>query len=467
MKMPSPLRGVMIGALLASGSCGMATAQTPDEGFQAIFDGRTLEGWETPDATYWSVENGAIIGRITAEHPCTTNQYLVWRGGELADFELKLRARLNGAGGINNGFQFRSRLLPDHDVCGYQVDNNLQTPWLVRLYDEYGRHTLAMRGERAVLSGAGPPTVASISDAQGDAWFRLEEWHQYHLTCVGNRMTLKVDDKLAAEVIDNDARRRELQGILALQLHSGPPTVAQFKDIRLKVLKAVAPTTPANALEQDKNRLALRREAVAWWQMDVGGHGAKPPVRHIPGWEQFELNVRAAGPGARPGNRIALLDGAYFDAGADLHGGADAITAYLRVRDPVGTWNAALMGKRGGDVLEFSLFARDLPETPGSDLGFQVETEQGAATVSFPVSQIDAVAWQDLVGRYDGKTLAIYCNGRRMAGIPWTGALKTTPGPLLIGAERDAENPVRQFRGELEEAAIWDRALTEREIEQL
>jgi hypothetical protein len=101
-----------------------------EEGFRPLFDGRSLAGWETPDSSYWAVEEDAITGRITKEHPCTVNQYLVWEGGELADFELKLKSRLSGEGGINNGFQFRSRLLPDHDVCGYQMDNNLQTPWL-------------------------------------------------------------------------------------------------------------------------------------------------------------------------------------------------------------------------------------------------------------------------------------------------------------------------------------------------
>jgi hypothetical protein len=115
--------------------CGFA-ALAPASEFESIFDGRSLAGWETPDLSYWSVEEGAITGRITREHPCATNQYLVWTGGELADFELKLTSRLYGEGGINGGFQFRSRLLPDHDAGGYQMDNNLKTPWLARLYDE-------------------------------------------------------------------------------------------------------------------------------------------------------------------------------------------------------------------------------------------------------------------------------------------------------------------------------------------
>ena len=107
----------LVGAAVCVGFAMSAKAAEDENGFQPIFDGRSLAGWETPDPSYWSVENGAITGRITKEHPCTVNQYLVWAGSELADFELKIKSRLNCEGGINNGFQFRSRLLPDHDKC--------------------------------------------------------------------------------------------------------------------------------------------------------------------------------------------------------------------------------------------------------------------------------------------------------------------------------------------------------------
>src|SRR5947209_8830819 len=101
-----------------------ADAADTNDGFRAIFDGQSLAGWQTPDPSYWTVEEGAITARITKQHPCTVNQYLVWEGGDLADFELKVKSRLNGDGAINNGFQFRSRLLLDHDICRYQMDHN-------------------------------------------------------------------------------------------------------------------------------------------------------------------------------------------------------------------------------------------------------------------------------------------------------------------------------------------------------
>ncbi len=433
-----------------------------EEGFQTIFDGRTLAGWETPDPSYWTVEDGAITAHITREHPCSVNQYLVWQGGALADFQLKLKSRVNGEGGINNGFQFRSRLLPDHDVCGYQVDNNLQTPWLVRLYDEFGRHTLAMRGESAVFDAEGKRTATKIAEADGPAWFRLEDWHEYDLTCVGRRITLRVDGRLAAEVEDNDPRRRELQGILALQLHSGPTTTAQFKDIRLRVIK---PATQVVAAPVPPGKAALQKEALACWELTTGGHGAKPPLRHIPGWEKFELNVHSTGSGTQAGPDVAILDGAYFDAGPDLPGATPVLTVYLRVRDPLGAWDSALFGKRGShEQVQFNLFSADPPDTPGNDIGFEIRTDRGFALVSFPVSKINATAWHDLVGRYDGHTLELFCDGRRMAGKSWSGRLQPNREPLLIGAETDGGKVVRLFHGELESAALWPRALTDAEV---
>jgi hypothetical protein len=441
-----------------------AIAAETEAGFQNLFDGRTLAGWETPDLSYWRVEEGAITARISKDHPCTTNQYLVWRGGELADFELKLKSRVNGDGGINNGFQFRSRVLPDHDMCGYQVDNNLKTDWLVRLYDEFGRHTLAMPGERAVFDASGKRAATKIDGWNPIAGFRLEDWHEYDLTCIGRKITLRVNGQSFAEVEDNDPRRRELQGLLGLQLHSGPPTVAQFKDIRLKIIKPAA-VRRDSVSRSARKRTAIFGDALAWWPLDAGGHGIKPPLRVIPQFYKFEMNVAADGPGARLDAKVAVLDGAYFDAGTELHAPRDQITVYLRARDPRGDWQAALISKRGGhDRVHFNLFGVDLPETPGVDIGFEVCTTNDFFTTSFPIARIDEKAWHDLVGRYDGKSVAIFCDGKLMSKKAARGALVKNAEPLLIGAETDNGKIVRHFHGELEEAAIWAYALSDSEI---
>ncbi|MBI5685850.1 MAG: GH32 C-terminal domain-containing protein [Verrucomicrobia bacterium] len=249
-------------ALLLNASLAASPADEP--GFQPIFDGKSFDGWKAADMSFWSIEDGALTAKITKERPLPANLYLIWQGGELADFELKLKSRVFGSPKINNGFQFRSRELPNHDLMGYQMDNNTGTPWLVRLYEEHGRHTLAWRGERTVIDASGKMTKEPITEAQGEAAFKLEDWHEYHLICVGNKLTLKVNGKLMAETTDNDPVHFAAQGILAMQLHTGPPTVAQFKDIRLKVLKPAFVKANPQPTETKAGGSLADKTLVAW-----------------------------------------------------------------------------------------------------------------------------------------------------------------------------------------------------------
>lgn len=465
------LSGLAVPASQArDGDTGRGSGQSPaDEGFVSIFDGKSLAGWESPDLSWWSVEDGAITGRIPRGKPCTINQYLVWTGGDLANFELKLESRLSGEGGINNGFQFRSRVLPDHDVCGYQVDNNLETPWLVRLYDEYGRHTLAWRGERTAIDPGGGRSVEPIPDAAGDPWFSLGEWHEYHLICQGPLITLRVNGRLAAALEDHDSQRADAAGAFALQLHSGPPTLVQFRNIRIKRLTDGPPGAAGNANLRapagSGPRAALIRDAIAWWDLCDGGHGASPPLQHFPAFDRFELNVRPSG-GRREDSRVVTLDGAHFTGPAGLAGDGSALTVLIRARDPEGTWNAALVN-----------CGRATAESPGFSLGgsgdsggeakitFRVQTDRGPAEAAVRAGDLpDPRAWIDLTGRYDGRSLDLFCNGRRVASVPCSGNLITRQEPLVIAAENGLDGPANHFRGEMETAALWNRALTDDEI---
>lgn len=217
---------------------------TDGPGFVSLFDGKTLKGWKAADMSWWSVDKGAITARITEDKPCRDNQYLFSEAGIMGDFELKLAHRIVSEHKVNCGFQFRSEHFQGDDCKGYQVDNNTDTPWLVRLYDEFGRHTLAWRGQRTVFDETGGRTESEITEASGEPHFDLRQWHECHLICKGERLTLKVNGKLVAEVIDNDPQQRDLSGLLALQLHSGPEMTVQFKDIRYKPLVPTADTEP-------------------------------------------------------------------------------------------------------------------------------------------------------------------------------------------------------------------------------
>src|SRR5689334_6609883 len=64
-------------------------------GWTSLFDGKTLAGWDG-DKNYWHVQDGAIGVESTCEKP-TGTIYLIWQGGEPADFELKLEMKGEGA----------------------------------------------------------------------------------------------------------------------------------------------------------------------------------------------------------------------------------------------------------------------------------------------------------------------------------------------------------------------------------
>ena len=91
------------------------------EEFRSIFDGESLKGWKALNMSYWSIEDGAITAVSTEQNPCTSNQFMVWQGGDVADFELKLKFRVSG-NGCNSGVQFRSRIKPNGLAVGYQAD---------------------------------------------------------------------------------------------------------------------------------------------------------------------------------------------------------------------------------------------------------------------------------------------------------------------------------------------------------
>jgi hypothetical protein len=79
------------------------------EGFTSLFDGKSLNGWDG-DQKLWSVKDGAIYIASSCEHP-TGTVYLVWQGGEVGDFDLRLE--MKGTGAINGGLQYRSWIQGD------------------------------------------------------------------------------------------------------------------------------------------------------------------------------------------------------------------------------------------------------------------------------------------------------------------------------------------------------------------
>src|SRR5688500_4057057 len=75
-----------------------------EEGFKSLFNGKDLTGWEgRPE--HCSVKDEALTGISTKEHPAEGNNFLIWRGGPVDDFELRFSYRIIGG---NSGIQYRS-----------------------------------------------------------------------------------------------------------------------------------------------------------------------------------------------------------------------------------------------------------------------------------------------------------------------------------------------------------------------
>jgi hypothetical protein len=207
-----------------------------DEKSQSLFNGRDLSGWEG-DPEIWSVEDGAIVGRLTAEKPLDHNTFLVWKGGEVGDFRLRFEYRIEGG---NSGVQYRSRLIDPAKwiVGGYQADIDSANKYTGILYDERGtRAIMANRGERVTFGPDGKRETEKFADAaELQKSIREKQWNKYVVVARGARLRHKINGKLMSETVDQENEKRADTGILALQVHQGPPMVVQFRKIRLKRL---------------------------------------------------------------------------------------------------------------------------------------------------------------------------------------------------------------------------------------
>jgi hypothetical protein len=187
-----------------------ALSLCPAADWKPLFDGKTLDGW-TGDPRLWSVHDGVIVGSTDGtklEH----NEFLITKqeyGNFILHAEMKLRNH-------NSGIQFRSEALPDYVVTGYQADAGESNYW-GNIYEEKGK-----RG-----------TMVDGWAAGGKDVVHLKDWNTYEIRCEGDHITVTLNGKVTADIHDS----ARLKGIIALQLHAGPPMEAYFRDIRIMELQ--------------------------------------------------------------------------------------------------------------------------------------------------------------------------------------------------------------------------------------
>ena len=217
---------------------GSATAKDKETGFKQIFDGKTLTGWDG-NPKLWSVRDGAITGQTTKENPTKGNTFIIWKAGTVKNFELRLSYRIVGG---NSGIQYRSKEIGKWRIGGYQGDFEAGKTYSGILYDEGGvaggRGIMATRGQKVVYDAAGKKKVVGSVGNSNEIQnaIKPKEYNEYVIIARGGHLVHKINGHVTVDVTDNSKSKRLTSGILALQLHAGPPMLVQFKNIRLKVL---------------------------------------------------------------------------------------------------------------------------------------------------------------------------------------------------------------------------------------
>jgi len=181
----------------------------------SIFDGKTFKGWEG-NLKIFRIEKGAIVGGTLKER-IARNEFLCTRK-TYKNFILKLEVKLLGGPKANAGIQIRTRRIPNHhEVIGYQAD--MGQGWWGSLYDESRRRTMLAKADAAVIKKVLKPN----------------EWNQYKIRCEGKRIRLFINDTQTIDYTEPDPKI-PLEGVIALQIHGGPPSEAWYRKIIIKEL---------------------------------------------------------------------------------------------------------------------------------------------------------------------------------------------------------------------------------------
>ena len=243
-------------------------APSPPEGFTAIFNGKDLDGWSGSDK-YWSVEDGCLTGdrRHAEVQPL---HHLAGRQGE----ELRAAGEGQGHHGGNSGLQYRGTERPDLGesvVTGYQCDVvPAKADYNGMLYEERGRRILAHTGEKVVIDPQGQPWVVGKFATQVVPAGRVARLPR---PVEGNHHQHWIDGHQTVDVIDLDEKGRELEGVMAVQVHVGPVMKIQYKDFFVKTCpmtcRLITPAQAPIAHRRSEGGAAGRRQAE---KVSIGGY---------------------------------------------------------------------------------------------------------------------------------------------------------------------------------------------------
>ncbi|TDU64271.1 putative heme-binding domain-containing protein [Prosthecobacter fusiformis] len=322
-------------------SLGLATVQA-QEGFRPLFNGKDLTGWDG-NPELWSVEDGCITGKTNGPEHLTYNQFIIWRGGKVKNFELRIKAKVSAS---NTGIQYRSKELPENgkwSVGGYQCDIHPARPNNAMVYEERGRGILVQNGQSVVIDQVGSKWLVAERDMVS---VETAEWNEYTVIAQGNHLIHKLNGQITIDLVDHEEKAMALEGLLAFQIHRGPAMVVQIKEVMLKELpdggvipfantdipndaqkiekpgpaakKGQAKKGPAKDKGQGKGKAApAKADAAAAKKAkrprpaEVGpaiGENKATPVERIKAAKDFKVELLYSVPGGEQGSWVALCN---------------------------------------------------------------------------------------------------------------------------------------------------------------
>lgn len=245
-----------------------------------IFDGQSLAGW-SGQAKHWTVEDGAITGRIPEGQHLDTNQFLFWNGS-VGDFDLTFEFRITGDRSANSGIQFRCQRLEDGSAAGYQADLDDGAEWLGRIYDEEGRGLLVERGSSVSIAPDGRRWTDTWSSPEKfSSLIRANDWNEYRILAVGTHVEVWINGQRVSSLDDHDIKQSETEGRLAFQLHSGPgPAQVQFRTIKLRSLGRTEAVRRDAIPAEASNR---QTQSAALWHLRPNPSSHRLPASSPPG----------------------------------------------------------------------------------------------------------------------------------------------------------------------------------------
>ena len=182
------------------------------------FLGKDLAGWEGLIEPYWSFKANALIG--AAPQGLKFNTFLCSKK-KYGDFELKFQVWLIGKN-ANSGVQIRSAIFDPKTfaVMGPQCDMG-QVYWASLYGEHFGGQPDKNGLPRGGMMKQAPPEVVKAA-------LKETEFNDYHIKAVGKHVTIKLNGQTT---VDDDFPTMPDEGIIAWQIHSGPPMVVIFRNI--------------------------------------------------------------------------------------------------------------------------------------------------------------------------------------------------------------------------------------------